>query len=64
MGLPGGSSARNPLQGAQETRVRSLGRGENPWIRKWQPTTVFSARKSHERRSLVQPMGVGKNQLD
>ena len=34
------------------TRVQSLGQ-EDPWRRKWQPTSVFLPAKSHGQRSLV-----------
>ena len=40
------------LPGMQETWIRSLGR-EDPWRRKWQPTSVLLPGKSHRQRSLV-----------
>ena len=40
------------MQETQETWFRSLG-WEDPWSRKWQPTPVFLAGKSHGQRSLV-----------
>ena len=37
--------------------------GKIPWRRKWQPTLVFSPRKSHGQRSLVATVhGVTKSQ--
>ena len=35
----------------QEMWVQSLGQ-EDPWRRKWQPTSVFLPEKSHGQRSL------------
>ena len=40
------------LPAMQETWVRSLGQ-EDPWRRKWQPTTVYLPGESHGWRSLV-----------
>ena len=40
------------LPAMQETQVQSLDR-EDPWRRKWQPTSVFMPGKSHGRRSLA-----------
>ena len=40
------------LPAMQETQVRSLV-GKIPWIREWQPTSVFLRRESHGQRSLV-----------
>ena len=50
-GFPGGSVVKNP-PAKQETRVQSLG-GEDPWRRKWQPTSVFLPGQSHGQRSLA-----------
>ena len=47
-----GDSDRKRLSTMWETWVWSLGR-EVPWRRKWQPTPVLLARKSHGQRSLV-----------
>ena len=49
-GFPG-DSVKN-LSGIQETQVQSLA-GEDPWIRKWQPTPVFLPGGFHGQRSLV-----------
>ena len=40
------------MQEMQETQVQYLGL-EDPWKRKWQPTSVFLPGKSHEQRSLA-----------
>ena len=40
------------LPAVQETQVRSLGQ-EDPWRRKWQPTSVFLPGKCHGRRNLA-----------
>ena len=45
---------KNPsaMQETQEIWVRSLG-WEDPWKRKWQPTSVLLLGKSHGQRSLM-----------
>ena len=48
----------------QETRVRSLGRREIPWRRKWQSTPVFLPGESHGRRSLVGYSPRGRKESD
>ena len=40
------------MQKMQETWIRSLGQ-EDPWRRKWQPTSVFLSRKFYGQRSLA-----------
>ena len=44
------------LPAMQETRVPSMGREdplEDPWRRKWKPTSVFLPGESHGQSSLV-----------
>ena len=53
----------NRLPAMRETQVRSLGR-EDPWRRKWQPTTVLLPRKLHGCRSLVGYSPWGRKELD
>ena len=43
------------LLAMQETWVRSLGQ-EVPWIRKWQPTPVFSPGEFHEEVSPTEEL--------
>ena len=52
LGFPGGSVIKSPPANEVEVDL-SLGSERFPWRRKWQPTPVFSPRKSHEQRSLV-----------
>ena len=51
MGFPDGSVVKNSPANAGDSQVQSLGQ-EDPWRRKWQPTTVFLPGKSHGQRSL------------
>ena len=47
----------------QESQVLSLGH-EDPWKRKWQPTTVLLPGKFHGQRSLVRYSPWGRKELD
>ena len=60
-GFPGGSVVKNP-PAKQETRVQSLG-GEDPWRRKWQPTSVFLPGQSHGQKEPggLQSMGLPRS---
>ena len=60
--LPGDSDGKC-LPAMQETRVQSLGQ-ENPWRRKWQPTSVLWPRKFHGWRSLVGYSPWGRKESD
>ena len=43
LGFPNGSAVKNlpAMQETQEIWIHSLG-WEDPWVRKWQPTSVFN----------------------
>ena len=51
------------LSAIQETWVRSLG-WEDPWRRKWQPTSVFFPGKSHGLHTLVGYRPWGRKESD
>ena len=52
-----------PMQEMQETQVQSLDL-EDPWKRKWQPTSVLLSGKSHEQTSRVGYSPWGPKELD
>ena len=47
----------------QETQVPSLGQ-EDPWRRKWQPTSVFLPEKSHGQSSIAGYSPWGRKESD
>ena len=47
-----------------ETWIRSLGREDPPWRRKWQPIPVFLLEKFHGQRRLVGYSPWGSKELD
>ena len=47
----------------QETQVPSLGQ-EDPWRRKWQPTSVFLPGKSHGQSSIAGYSPWGRKESD
>ena len=51
------------MQEMQETQVQSLDL-EDPWKRKWQPTSVLLSGKSHEQTSRVGYSPWGPKELD
>ena len=51
-----------PMQETQEMWVRSLG-GEDPWRKKWQPTPVFFAGKSHIQREPGGLQSIGSQRV-
>ena len=53
----------NNLPLMQETWVQSLGR-EDPWRRKWQPTSVFLAWEIHGQGSLAGYSPWGRKESD
>ena len=65
MGFPGGTVVKNfPVkEETQETQVQSSGQ-EDPWSRKWQPTSVFLPGKSHRQRILMGWSPWGRKESD
>ena len=65
MGFPGGSVVNNP-----PANTGDAGDWFDPWVgmipwrRKWQPTPVFSPRKSHGQRGLVGYSPWGRKESD
>ena len=65
IGFPGLPVVKNSpaKQEMQKTQFQFLGR-EDSLERKWQPTLVFSPRKSHGQRSLAGYSSNGRKELD
>ena len=53
LGFPGGSDGKESAFGTGDLGSFYFWAKKIPWRRKWQPTPVFSPRKSHGQRSLV-----------
>ena len=64
MGFPDGLVVKNSPANAGDSQVQSLGQ-EDPWRRKWQPTTVFLPGKSRGQRSLegYSPCGLRESDM-
>ena len=63
LGFPGGAQVKNPPAKAGDAGLIP-GSGRSPWRRKWRPTPVFLAGKSHGQRSLAGYSPWGSEELD